>query len=140
MPSYVAGAMRRRISDAEIVRLYVDERLDSDSIGARAQCSGSTVLSLVRAAGFTPRLPGGRRKHSLKISEDEVVTRYLDGQSGPQIAEVAGCTPSNVYHVLRRRGVRLRDGVTAARLAERLRARPRTKQSLADGREDPALG
>jgi len=123
MPSYVRGGRPRALTDEQIVSLYVDEMLDGDTIGAAARCSGSTVLNLVRAAGQQVRPSGGRRRSTLSIPESEVARLYLDGQSGPQIAAIAGCTPSAVYHILRRNGVPIRDSATAGQLAERLRAK-----------------
>jgi DNA-binding CsgD family transcriptional regulator len=122
MPSYVRGRGGRKLSDAEIIRLYVSGR-DADAIGFDAGCSSTTVLNLVRAAGETVRPSGGRRRSVLAISRDQIVQMYRDGQSGPQIAAVAGCTPSTVYHTLRAAGVPLRDSASAGRLAERLRAK-----------------
>jgi DNA-binding CsgD family transcriptional regulator len=110
------GSRRRTLPDDEIVRLYV-EGLDSDTVGARANCSCGTVLDLVRAAGQQVRRPGGR-PHNLKVSEDEVCRRYLAGDSGPAIASAIGCTPSAIYHVLKRRGVERRaDSARTAMLA-----------------------
>jgi DNA-binding CsgD family transcriptional regulator len=130
MPSYVRGGRPRELTDAEIVSLYVEQKLDSDSVGARARCSGTTVLNLVRAAGHPIRSAGGRRKSTLPIPESKVIELYLAGQSGPQIAASAGCTPSSVYRVLRRAGVPIRDSASAGLLAERLRTR---RRNPADG-------
>lgn len=129
MPSYVRGANRRRLTDEQAVELYVGG-MDAESVGFQAGCSGTTVLNLVRAAGVPVRSASGRRKSPLGIPESEVIDLYLDGQSGPQIAAVAGCTPSAVYHVLRRAGVPIRDSASAGKLAERLRTR---RRNPADG-------
>lgn len=136
MPSYVRGGRTRALTDQQIVNMYVGG-MDAESVGFKAGCSGSTVLNLVRAAGQTVRPSGGRRRSTLSIPESEVVRLYLDGQSGPQIAVIAGCTPSAVYHILRRRNVPIRDSASAGRIAERLRAKrtpaARTGQGPADG-------
>lgn len=132
MPSYVRGRECRRISDDTIIRLYVEDGLDADSIGFDAGCSGSTVLNIVRAAGHEIRRSGGRRRSALAISRDQIIQMYRDGQSGPQIAAVAGCTPSAVYHMLRAAGVPIRDSASAGQLAERLRGRRRDR-GPADG-------
>lgn len=116
---------RRRLPDDEIVRLYV-EGLDSDSIGARANCSGTVVLSLVRSAGYPVRKPGGR-KRALALPEDEICRRYLSGQSGPVIARVALCTPSSVYNVLKKHGVPRRLGLDQAAAASATAARRRRR-------------
>jgi hypothetical protein len=109
MVSYTAGTLRRKLSDADIVRLYLDEGLDSDTVGAAAGCSGTKVLQLVRAAGGQVRRVGGPRRVSpLKLDADEIIRRYRAGESGPQIARIADCATSSVYHVLRSNGVALR--------------------------------
>jgi len=126
MPSYVSGPRRRTLPDAEIVRLYVDENLDSDTIGARAHCSATTVLDLVRAAGHKVRRPGGRPRN-IKVPEDEICRRYLAGATGPDIAREVGCTPSAIYHILRRRGVpRRADAAQVALTAASRKRRPGT--------------
>jgi DNA-binding CsgD family transcriptional regulator len=118
MPSYVRGQGRRTLSDEEIIRLYLSG-IDSDTISYRANCSGTTVISLVRAAGHEIRKKGGRR-HSLPTSDADIAKRYTAGETGPQIARDIGCTPSSVYHVLRRLGVPIRDdAASVAKLAAR---------------------
>jgi AraC-like DNA-binding protein len=109
MPSYATGRLRRKLPDAEIVRLYVEEKLDSDTIGARAGCSSTTVLDLVRAAGGTVRKPGAPRQRAvLLIPDAEIIRRYRAGDSGPLIAYAAGCTPSTVYRILKDHGIAVR--------------------------------
>ena len=127
MPSYIHGRAARRLSDPEIVALYVGG-LDSETIGAKADCSASVVLGLVRRAGETVRPPGGRggrRKRAL--DEAEICRRYALGATGPEIAEAAGCVLSTVYTILRRHGVvrrpRVQPQVAAAAQAARKRKR-----------------
>jgi hypothetical protein len=48
--SYSRGhPTQRRLPDEEILRLYVEEKLDSSTIGIRAECTSTTVLEIVRA-------------------------------------------------------------------------------------------
>jgi DNA-binding CsgD family transcriptional regulator len=109
---------RRTLSDAEIVRLYVEEGLDSDTIGARAACSGTTVLDKVRNAGHPVRKPGGRRKTAiLKLSEEQICALYRAGESAPAIADRAACATSTIYLILRRHQIPRRPD--AARMASR---------------------
>lgn len=122
MPSYVRGQGRRSLTDEQVIHLYLSG-LDSDSIGYRANCSGTTVIAIVRAAGHEIRKKGGRR-HSLIMSDADIAKLYVAGQTGPQIADSIGCTPSSIYHVLRRLGVQIRDDAAAvAKLAARNRAK-----------------
>lgn len=120
MASYTYGSRRRTLPDAEIVRLYVEEKLDSDTIGARAGCSATAVLDLVRAAGGEVRRAGGRRRSArLMLTENEIVRRYLAGESGPLLAYAAGCTSSAIYHLLRRHGVEMRPPPTGRRRSKK---------------------
>jgi hypothetical protein len=105
MPSYLR---ERRISDAEIIDLY-GRGLDSDSIGARAGCSGSTVLKIVRDAGHPVRGRGGRpADYQRKLSDKEIVRRYQIGMTGRELAEAAGCTPTAIFAILHRANVSVR--------------------------------
>lgn len=100
---------RRTLPDEEIVKLYVDERQDSETIAFRAGCSSSTVLAIVRAAGHEVRRPGSPPPLKPRmISDAEIIRRYRDGQAGPRIADAAGCTPATVYRILRDHDVTVR--------------------------------
>lgn len=127
MVSYVRT--QRLLSDAEIVALYLGG-LDSDTIGARAGCHSTTVLNLVRAAGHKPRKPGGVRKaDAFLIPDAEICRRYQQGQSGPELADAAGCSTGSIYNVLRRNGVEPREvretsRTTLAKRKLKLRGRP----------------
>ena len=64
MPSYVRGRPPQRLlSDEEILRLYVEEELDGDTISYRAGCSGKTVLEIVRKLGGVVRERGEVRSY-----------------------------------------------------------------------------
>lgn len=110
----------RKLPDAEIVRLYLSG-LDSNTVGYQAQCAGTTVLDLVRAAGGTVRRPGTRPDLVLQLSEEDICARYAADESGPKIAAAAGCACGTIYKVLRKHGVLIRPdgrkGMQAARLA-----------------------
>lgn len=122
MPSYVRGQGRRSLTDEQVIHLYLSG-LDSDSIGYRANCSGTTVIAIVRAAGHEIRKKGGRR-HSLSVTDSEVIQRYRGGQTGPEIAQAIGCTSSSIYHLLRRNNIEVRsDAATVAKLAARNKAK-----------------
>jgi len=122
MPSYVRGGGRRTLSDAEIADLYASG-IDSDTISYRANCSGTTVIAIARAAGVEIRKKGGKR-HSLSLSDEAIARKYKGGETGPQIAREIGCTPSSIYYALRRLGVPTRDdAVAVGKLANRNKAK-----------------
>ena len=74
MPSYIRGRPTQRlIPDEEILRLYVEERLDGDTIGYRAGCSAKTVLEIVRELGGVIQEHGKRR--TLKLTDAEIIQR-----------------------------------------------------------------
>ncbi len=105
MPNYTGR--QRMLSDAEIVELY-RQGLDAETVGIAAGCSGTTVLAIVRAAGEPIRQRGkgstGKRKR-LALSDEEIVKRYQNGASAPEIAEAAGCTTEVIYRTLRNANV-----------------------------------
>src|SRR4051794_5037040 len=117
MPSYVRGRPTQRlISDEEILRLYVEEALDSDTISYRAGCSAKTVLGILRKLGGVVR--GRSERKTLKLTDAEIIQRYNDGASGLTLAEQVGCDHATIYRVLHSHGVRTRpptESSTAAR-------------------------
>lgn len=108
MPSYVRGKRARTLDDPEIIRLYVEEQLDGESIGIRAGCSGTTVLDIVRSAGHPIRPPGRGVPRPRLIPDAEIARRYRAGEDGPRLAQAAGCTPGTIYRLLRLQGVHVR--------------------------------
>jgi hypothetical protein len=115
---------QRLISDEEILRLYAEEELDSDTISYRAGCSSTTVLDIVRKLGGVVRGRGGcSERKTLKLTDAEIIQRYKDGASGLTLAEQAGCEPPTIYRVLHSHGVRTRtptESGVAARAHDRL--------------------
>jgi hypothetical protein len=105
MPNYTGR--QRKLSDVEIIERY-RQGLDAETVGIAAGCSGTTVLAIVRAAGETIRQRGkgstGKRKR-LALSDEEIIKRYQDGASAPEIAQVAGCTAEVIYRTLRNANV-----------------------------------
>ena len=136
MPSYAQGRPTQRlISDAEILCLYIEEKLDSDTIGYRAGCSSTTVLSIVRASGAGIRSRGKRGKRkALKLTDAEIIQRYNDGASGVTLAERAGCDHGMIYRVLRLHGVSVR---TATERGAATRARDRLDKAKGKDRKGP---
>lgn len=123
MVSYRRGKPKiRLLTDQQITELYAGG-LDADSIAFRAGCSGTTILKIVREHGGTVRPAGSNPGKPLKISAEELVERYLRGESGPRLAETAGCSVATVYTHLRQAGVTLRN--TGARTASQAAAHAR---------------
>jgi hypothetical protein len=112
--SYVRGKTRRRLSDDEIIRMYVEDGTDAESIAFQAGCSGSTVLSIVRAAGHQTRKPGRGAPRKRLIDDAEIIRRYRAGQTGPLLADAAGCTPGTIYRLLRQYGIDVRPSATGS--------------------------
>jgi len=124
--SYPRGhPTQRRLPDEEILRLYVEEKLDSSTIGIPAECTSKTVLEIVRALGGVVRGPGGRGDRGpLKLTDAEIIRRYNDGASGKALAKQAGCSYSTLYGLLHRHGVRTRtpaENGAATRATDRAR-------------------
>jgi hypothetical protein len=100
--SYLHGLSgARRLDDQEIVRLYLGGD-DSDAVGFMAGCSSSTVLSLVKRAGYDVRGRGGRPRGTVRnLSDAAIIQGYRTGLSGGELADRAECSKSTVYSVLR---------------------------------------
>jgi hypothetical protein len=135
--SYRRGRpVAKLLTDEQIAEMYASG-LDADSIGYRAGCSGSTVLAVVRAHGGTVRPPGSSTGRPLALTAEELCKRYQAGESGPRLADAAGCTPSTIYRLLRHHGVVMRDTGprTAAQAAAHAR---RTKEAMIARRRERA--
>jgi hypothetical protein len=96
MPTYTRS---RLLPDDEIISLYLSG-LDSETIGFRARCSGTTVLQIVRRAGHPVRPRGNHPGTPRAFSDGEMCKRYRLGESGQQIAAAAGCSIGTVYRIL----------------------------------------
>jgi hypothetical protein len=112
------------MTDEEICHMYAATG-SAESVAMRAGCSTTTVISICRKAGLPIQKPGGPPgRKPLRLSDAEVIRRYLGGESGASIAAAAGCGYSRIYQILERAGVERRDRITASRLA---RARQKGK-------------
>jgi hypothetical protein len=104
-PLYGRG---QRLSDAHIVELYAETK-DAVLVGIKAGVSSTTVLNRVRAMGGVVHPPGhnrGRTRRVRRLSDDELCRLYAqEGYSGPKLADMAGCSVRQVYHILEARGV-----------------------------------
>jgi hypothetical protein len=95
----------RLLDDAEVIRRY-QELGDSVRVSLEAGIDPTRVLAICRAAGVAIQKPGGRPgRRRLKLTEDEIASRYRAGESGPTLASAAGCSIRHVYDVLARLGV-----------------------------------
>lgn len=101
---------KRKLTDAEICALYA-EIGDSVVVSLHAGCSGTTVLTIVRKNGGAIWPIGGRRKRGIPITDQEVCTRYLAGESGIALAQYAGTSSAMIYNILERNGVPRRNRV-----------------------------
>jgi hypothetical protein len=93
----------QRLSDAEIVAMYAETK-DSLLVATKAGVSSTTVLSRVRAAGGEVFQRGHGRTYphiKLKCGKDEICRLYQEGVSGPELADRAGCSTSQIYIILK---------------------------------------
>jgi hypothetical protein len=96
----------RKISDEEILRLYVEEGMDGDSIGYLADCSGTTARDIVRRQGGVLRRRAGLpADYARKVSDEDVIRRYQAGETGRELAAEAGCSMVTIYRILSLAGV-----------------------------------
>lgn len=96
----------RKLSDAEILRLYVEEGLPGDEIGYLAQCSGTTVRDIVKRQGGTLRRRSGLpADYQRLVSDEEIIRRYQIGETGRELAAAARCSAITIYRILSLAGV-----------------------------------
>jgi hypothetical protein len=88
----------RLLTDEQICKLYLEGQ-DSETIAYQAQCSGTTVLTIVRRNGIEVIKRGGRVA-PLPVSNEEVCRLYQSGQSGNAIAEALGTHATRIYKIL----------------------------------------
>jgi transposase len=79
--------LRRRGSQAELHRLYEQQRLTPAEIGERLGVSGRTIRTWLQQAGIALRPRRERRRHHLPPTDVELRRCYLD--EGLTIAQVA---------------------------------------------------
>jgi transcriptional regulator with XRE-family HTH domain len=99
----------------ELRRLYVEERLPSDEIGARFGCSNVTVLVRLREAGVPIRhhndtKRGRPARNRINLDVERVVRAYLAAENIAQaeIARAFGVSVPVINRILRENGVRVR--------------------------------
>lgn len=93
----------RLLTDEEICRMYA-EVMDSETVAYHAQCSGSTVLAIVRKHGGEVNKRGGRPK-PLTTSDAEICRLYKSGLSGAQVASQVGTDAYRIFKILEKNGV-----------------------------------
>jgi hypothetical protein len=97
----------RRMTDEEICRMYA-ECQDSGTVAYHAQCSSTTVLTIVRRNGGVIPKRGGRRRQ-LDATDAEICRMYQSGQSGISIAHELGTHSVTIYEILKAHGVERRE-------------------------------
>ena len=99
---------RRLLDDEAVIRRYQELR-DSYTVGLEAGIDASKVLEICRAAGVETNTRGHRvSRKKLRLTDEEIVERYRNGDSGETVAYAAGCSNRTVYHILERFGVERR--------------------------------
>ena len=78
-----------------------------DEILKKHGISQGSLWNWTRAAKLKRSSPGPAHEITEK-DEKEILRRFSDGETSPQIAEVIGCTPTTVRNVLERNGVERR--------------------------------
>jgi transposase len=96
----------RRVSPAELRRLYQREQLAAVEIGERFGVSGRTVHGWLRRLGIAPRLQSERRRRHRPPTPAELRRRYVaDGLSTGQLARRYGVSATTVARWLEDAGI-----------------------------------
>lgn len=108
MVLYLYGRRGRTLTDEQIVSRYLGGASSLD-VALEAGCTAETVRDLVLKAGHKMRKRGGQRpKKPRPISDEDIVSRYVAGESGVKLADLCACSTAMIYNVLARAGVRRR--------------------------------
>lgn len=94
-----------------IVDLYETQKLSVEVIAVRLESNPMTVWRTLKRHGVKIR-PNGRQS---KLSTDEVVRRYQNGESSNEIAETYGLQGESIRYRLRKAGVDIRSKKAAAK-------------------------
>jgi transposase len=98
--------MSRRVSPAELRRLYEQQRLVPAEIGERVGVSGRTVRAWLQRLGIPLRPQPERRRRHLPPTPAQLRRRYLaDGWSIGQLAARYGVSPATVRRWLQDAGI-----------------------------------
>jgi uncharacterized protein YjcR len=98
--------MTRRVSPAELRRLYEQQRLVPAEIGERVGVSGRTVRAWLQQLGIPLRPRAERRRRHLPPTPAQLRRRYLaDGLSIGQLANRYGVSASTVKRWLKDAGI-----------------------------------
>jgi hypothetical protein len=118
---YTPG-FKPRLPDAEIIELYREHR-DSVTVGALANCSGTTVLHILKRTGHgdlitrhTTRKPKTPRR--LPLSDAEIVERYQAGASLTDLVDQTGGGHPRIRSIIQAAGVPIRTATHQRRLSE----------------------
>lgn len=105
MEKRTSSGRPRLMTDEQICEMYA-EHGDSFTVGLHANCSSTTVLTIVRRHGGKIGTPGGvRMVRVLKLTAEQMCQRYKAGESGPSLAKAAGCSTGTVYKTLEAHGI-----------------------------------
>jgi AraC-like DNA-binding protein len=111
----------------DLRELYVANRLSLRQVAERFDVSAQAVHNWMTAAGIERRPPGTTAP---AVAVDELAEHYLSGQSGPELAQHFGCSPTTIYRRLADAGIDRRAPTPAIDRATLVAA-------LAEGRTAP---
>src|SRR5712692_1551532 len=107
------STIKQRIPDAKIIRMY-QSGISANKIANRICLHRSTIEVILKRNNVTVR--GQKIKHRLDIDTDEIVRRYVAGESSVALSQAFNCTDRVIAWRLRNAGVKLRTLSEARRL------------------------
>jgi superfamily II DNA or RNA helicase/transposase-like protein len=121
---------KRKFSDeieAEIVRLYVEERRSTVQLAKLYGCTNTSIGKILKRNGIKARNLSEAKGGLTKEQQAEVCERYISGQNTMQLAKLYGCRNPNIGRILKRNGIKMRSrseaqgGLTKEQEAEVIR-------------------
>jgi hypothetical protein len=94
---------RRLLTDDEVCARYAAGE-NSIDLGIIAQCSNTTIISIIRSYGGAVR-PRGAGQGARLLSDQIIVKRYVSGEGSTALARAAGCKTATVYKILTSAGI-----------------------------------
>ena len=97
------------MSDQQICDLYAELR-SGEAVSVEAGVSPSQVLIIVKRMGRGDLIirrgsPGAAERYrKIPLTDEEIATRYMAGESGTAIAKSIKCSPNTIYAALERSG------------------------------------
>lgn len=99
---------RDKVLAADVVDLYVNQKMSASKIAARINCSSLTILNILRSRGIEIRRRGTYAQKIMPEMIEQIIQEYESGESLSIIASRNGVNHNTIYYHLLKRKVKTR--------------------------------